>query len=330
MDGNSVKIIALLFLYLSASPLHSSGQADRTSEEIDYRSEMRSFVQEISRYGKRENKDFIVIPQNGQELLTYSGDAEGEPAHAYLEAIDGVGREDLFFGYTGDDRATPDLANRYMLSYLDLAEREGVEVLTIDYCTTESNMDHSYRENGLRGYVSFSADSRGLEKIPHYPDEPHNTNTRDILSLREASNFLYLINPEDFTTVEKMISEISQTNYDMIIIDLFDNDGKTLSAYDIGRLKQKANGGDRLVLAYMSIGEAEEYRYYWRSEWVSRPPQWLDEENPHWEGNYKVKYWEPEWKDLILGNSDSYLDLILEAGFDGVYLDIIDAFEFFE
>jgi cysteinyl-tRNA synthetase len=80
----------------------------------------------------------------------------------------------------------------------------------------------------------------------------------------------------------------------------------------------------------MSIGEAEDYRYYWEADWYSDPPVWLDEKNPLWEGNYKVLYWMQEWQDLIFGDESAYLDRILNAGFDGVYLDIIDAFEHFE
>ena len=60
------------------------------------------------------------------------------------------------------------------------------------------------------------------------------------------------------------------------------------------------------------------------------PPGWLSEENGDWHGNYKVHYWDPEWQEIIFGNAGSYLKKILDAGFDGVYLDIIDAFEFFE
>ncbi len=80
----------------------------------------------------------------------------------------------------------------------------------------------------------------------------------------------------------------------------------------------------------MSIGEAEDYRYYWKSTWNSNPPSWVERENPDWEGNYKIRYWDPRWKAIISGNDDSYLKKILDAGFDGVYLDIIDAFEYFE
>ena len=56
----------------------------------------------------------------------------------------------------------------------------------------------------------------------------------------------------------------------------------------------------------------------------------MDAENPNWAGNFKVKYWNTEWQNIIYGNDNSYLKKILNAGFDGVYLDIIDAFEYYE
>ena len=36
------------------------------------------------------------------------------------------------------------------------------------------------------------------------------------------------------------------------------------------------------------------------------------------------------WQAVIFGDNDAYLNRILAAGFDGVYLDIIDAYEYFE
>ena len=38
----------------------------------------------------------------------------------------------------------------------------------------------------------------------------------------------------------------------------------------------------------------------------------------------------PQWQNIIYGNESSYLTKIIEAGFDGVYRDIIDAFEYYE
>jgi cysteinyl-tRNA synthetase len=113
-------------------------------------------------------------------------------------------------------------------------------------------------------------------------------------------------------------------------MDLFFKDGTQFTNSEITQLKNKANGGKRLVISYMSIGEAENYRYYWQTSWNTNKPNWLDAENPNWAGNYKVKYWITEWQSIIYGNDNSYLKKIVDTNFDGVYLDIIDAFEYYE
>ena len=82
--------------------------------------------------------------------------------------------------------------------------------------------------------------------------------------------------------------------------------------------------------SYISIGEAEDYRFYWDSDWKTNKPAWLEKENPNWKGNYKVRYWESDWQSIIYGTDGSYLKKIIDSGFDGAYLDIIDAFEYFE
>jgi cysteinyl-tRNA synthetase, unknown class len=97
-------------------------------------------------------------------------------------------------------------------------------------------------------------------------------------------------------------------------------------------MRQRPDGGSKLVISYMSIGEAEDYRYYWNAAWAKKKskPAWLDDLNPDWEGNFKVRYWDPAWQAVILGSPNAYLDKIIAAGFDGVYLDIIDAFEYWK
>ena len=142
-------------------------------------------------------------------------------------------------------------------------------------------------------------------------------------------NFLYLLDPEAMGSKNEFIQAVAATDYDLLITDAFYGD-ELFTPADMEALRVKANGGKRLVVAYMSIGEAEDYRYYWQDDWKKHPPSWMANENPEWEGNYKVKYWEKEWQEIIFGNEDSYLQKILDAGFDGVYLDIIDAFEYFE
>ena len=92
-------------------------------------------------------------------------------------------------------------------------------------------------------------------------------------------------------------------------------------------MKKKPDGSERLLIAYMSIGEIEDYRYYWgQNGWTKKAkrPSWIGAENPEWLHNYTVKFWNQGWKDIIFAKSGSYLDKIIDAGFDGVYLDKID------
>ena len=136
---------------------------------------------------------------------------------------------------------------------------------------------------------------------------------------------------------------------DVMVID-YSRDGGGERAWtpaEITAFRTRADGRPRIVLAYMSVGEAEIYRYYWRRHWAWRilgrtfRPAWLGAENKEWRGNYRVQYWDLGWQALFTGTARSlldrvtelylpwrkpYLDRVLEAGFDGVYLDRVDAF----
>lgn len=295
----------------------------------DYREDMRAFVIKIAEQARATDPGFIVIPQNGQELLTTDGEADGPLAAAYFDAIDGQAREDLFYGYLQDDQATRAADRDYLLGFLDRAVEEGVTVLVTDYCSTKSKVDDSYARNAAHDFVSFAAHKRELDAIPGYPAAPVGENNRDIAALADASNFLYLINPGEFPDKANFIAALAATNYDVLLLDAFFDDA-LLSPVDLAVLKVKANGAKRLVIAYMSIGEAEDYRFYWQPGWRRGSPAWIEAENTSFEGNFIVRYWEPEWQAIVLDDDAGYLAKIQDAGFDGVYLDIIDAFEYFE
>ena len=170
---------------------------------------------------------------------------------------------------------------------------------------------------------------------------------------------------------------------DVLIID-YSIDGtaeKALAPEHVAPLKLKPDGTRRLVVSYMSIGEAESYRYYWNANWIFNPlsapefdpgapspgraptigngatgtsgkvaseaayiptamqallpnprtaPGWLHHENIQWRGNFNVRFWQPEWQTMIFGTPGSYLDRIIDAGFDGVYLDRADIYSYWE
>jgi cysteinyl-tRNA synthetase len=290
---------------------------------------MRDLVQNISAYAKDLDNDFIIIPQNGQELMTEDGEPDGPLSSGYINAIDGIGREDLFYGYVRDDEPTPARETDMMIAFLDLARDIGLSVLVTDYCSAKDRVDRSYEKNDGSGFISYAADDRDLDDIPAYPAVPNDVNSDDITDLSMARNFLYILDPTAFGSRAIYLDDLRDTDHDLLIIDAFYDD-EQLTPQEVGSLRIKANGGKRLVIAYMSIGEAEDYRYYWKDEWGKDPPSWLGGENPDWKGNYKVRYWDPEWQNLIFGNDHSYLDRIMDAGFDGVYLDLIDAYEYYE
>ena len=122
---------------------------------------------------------------------------------------------------------------------------------------------------------------------------------------------------------------IVNTDLDVVVID-YSSDGTAegiFSRATIDNLKHKPDGSRRIVLAYLSVGEAEDYRFYWDAAWSDVPPDWLMPENPEWPGNFPVRYWDSDWQNLIFATPGSYIDHIIGAGFDGVYLDRVDAFD---
>ncbi|UCF95808.1 MAG: endo alpha-1,4 polygalactosaminidase [Spirochaetaceae bacterium] len=340
------RLWVLVALALAGAGGCASGpeEANRTLESDDpqlYKQRMRELVISLSRHARALDPGFILIPQNGNELLTADGTLSAAPALDYIRSIDGIGREDLFYGYNADNRETPPEAIRYMLPFLHLAVENELTVMVIDYCRQRSKIDESYNRNHQEGFISFTAPRRNLTVIPGYPNPVFAEHSADVQGLAEARNFLFLINPGAFADKEHFLSDLRRTNYDLLVIDAFVEGAEGpewLEREDIRLLKRKDNGGSRLVISYLSIGEAESYRYYWDRNWDrnrdGRPdagsPAWLAGENPNWQGNYKVRYWDEQWQGILFGSAESYLDQIILRDFDGVYLDIIDAFEFFE
>ncbi|MFV0298305.1 MAG: MJ1477/TM1410 family putative glycoside hydrolase, partial [Hyphomicrobiaceae bacterium] len=124
---------------------------------------------------------------------------------------------------------------------------------------------------------------------------------------------------------------IANSPYDLVVIDYARSEQNDeievpLTKEEVARMKVKPDGSKRLIIAYLSIGEAENNRYYWKSSWNRHKPSWMRGESREWKGNYLVRYWEPAWQHIIFGKPGSYVDRILAAGFDGIYLDRADAY----
>ena len=117
------------------------------------------------------------------------------------------------------------------------------------------------------------------------------------------------------------ISQIAENSTSRLIVIDYSADGSSEGQFTPEQISRIKSGGKK-VISYISIGEAEDYRSYWQDEWLTHPPPWLGGENLNWEGNYKVRFWDAQWQRIIF----SYIDTIHSQGFDGIYLDIIDAY----
>ena len=132
------------------------------------------------------------------------------------------------------------------------------------------------------------------------------------------------------------INDLVKAPHDLLVVDNGVSANRRFmrqrTREEVARMKQRPDGSSRVLLAYLSLGEAERYRAYWRPEWYDRnkKPAWLGPANPEWAGNYFVQFWAPEWQALMFGSPESYLDIVMAQGFDGVYLDRADAFSHWE
>lgn len=121
--------------------------------------------------------------------------------------------------------------------------------------------------------------------------------------------------------------ELANSKYDLLVIDSEPYVRPNRNIID--RLKCDGNGEKRVV-SYLAIGQAENYRYYWQPDWEVGSPEWIVYADAFWPGDFYVRYWSSEWRNILMGSPTSRLDRIIEAGFDGIYLDTVDAYHFFE
>ena len=64
---------------------------------------------------------------------------------------------------------------------------------------------------------------------------------------------------------------VAKDKFDVLVVD-YSRDGTEARAFSreaVARMRHRSNEPERIVLAYLSIGEAEAYRYYWQPTWTS-------------------------------------------------------------
>jgi hypothetical protein len=120
---------------------------------------MGDFVAAIRSHARSRNPEFLVFVQNGAELASL--------VPSYLDAVDGIGQEDIYFGYEQDGTATPPEVTAALETRLAVFRDAGKIVLTVDYpfaqsedvphydASTRAKIDRAYGLSLANGFIPY-------------------------------------------------------------------------------------------------------------------------------------------------------------------------------
>lgn len=142
--------------------------------------------------------------------------------------------------------------------------------------------------------------------------------------LRNTRFWALQIGDEQPETIQRYV----ESHYDLLVLD-DSGTRRGLETYDarrdIERLRKSFNsfGGAKLVVAFISVAEADNSRSYWRPDWTPGNPDWLIERaGDESAGRYAVSYWDDSWRSIVRDE----LDRIIDDGFDGACLAGLEAY----
>ncbi len=111
------------------------------------------------------------------------------------------------------------------------------------------------------------------------------------------TSFAYVLQAEKLASSrKKVVALLTKCDRDWIVLDMAFQGNQLWTKTEITTIRQGKK--NRKVIAYLSIGEAEDYRSYWNKE----------------------------WQQIIA----KQIETIMAIGFDGLYLDKVDAYEEYE
>lgn len=174
------------------------------------------------------------------------------------------------------------------------------------------------------------------------------------LPLSRVRTFAYQLTGLDASGA---VDQLVQSRYDMIIVEPVVTGAYDFDAAGMVRRLKASKAGDgvhrKRVIAYIDIGQAEEWRWYWDGRptyadaGLCRPAHiaairawapWVAACDPDgWAGNYPVAFWDKEWKNIVINGSQlgahlglyfrSMMEEVIKDGFDGVFLDWVEAWQ---
>lgn len=131
------------------------------------------------------------------------------------------------------------------------------------------------------------------------------------LSPNQVRSFQYVIAPN--IPFASALELVRQSSADLII----------LGNYPLGTSVSRTNGdalSEKLVVGYIDTGEYT--GSFPKSLLGTIPPGFFGEAVPGYHNLYSVQFWQPQWRAVIYAQIDD----LIAGGYDGVFLDVLDAF----
>ncbi|MEM7547618.1 MAG: endo alpha-1,4 polygalactosaminidase [Pseudomonadota bacterium] len=292
--------------------------------DAELRQAMIDFVIGISEYAKAQDPDFAIVPQNAVGLL---GLTEGGPDSgantAYLDAIDGLGVEDLWY----NDDVVSDWTQGD-LDYIALAKAAGKFVLATSYPTIDASQKTFIADAIQVGLIPFAAE-RDLSGLI-------DTVNDGIEAAMEGGVFdapwVGIVSAGIDLTVDQFAvqysnldaAQIAASPYNVLIVEGKPGDAAAAELTD-AEVAALVSGGVQMI-GYVSVGQSDDARPYWDASWtddgtdIGTPtdaaPSWLGEQAESYDAAI-VEFWNPTWQALVI---DQVTELATR-GYSGIFLD---------
>lgn len=309
----------------------------------NYRESMRNLIASLAQYGKSRNHDFQVLIHEGQYLLDKS--LWEYHRDGYNKIRKSKGFIDDFSFLAQDIQEIEDDIQPTTYHYTDFIDGIVVNnhycqnnpiddsllklktpIISIEKCPDDDSLDEAIIQSFADkiAIYPFIHTSQAFKKINR--QLIINESAVSILHIKDAKNVSFLINDELFNTPYQMLEEISNSNYDIVIIHPIFHNHIPFTKEEVDAMKIKKNGARRLVIALYNISEISDTDYLWQKKWNKKRPDWIVAPSFVSDNAYITKYWTPEWKQLV----SRYFKSIVDSNYDGVFLTGLENHSYFE
>ena len=198
-------------------------------------------------------------------------------------------------------------------------------ILSIENCPTQAAVDAALRSADRDHVLTFAAiNDPKLDVLPK--GRPLHENPTPISSIAQSRTWLPNTKGDKFGSKEEWLSALAKTNYDTMVLDVGWRNTDLFTKADVARLKFKNLGGPRLVLAEMPMGRAFDWRWYWQKGWAAGNPPFLFAVDKSEPGAFVIDPLAPQWLEIL----GKFIAGLMDLGFDGVMMDDIDTYLWFE